>query len=180
MKQLFNITSSVQDKIPIDKLIEQHRPALLQYACYLLGNLEDAEDAVQDVYVQLHEYRVRPQSYLPSNPKAYLFRCLGNLCISQLRKQKRTIFVAIDEAKAQVDQEPQTFEEEYQRASRLLSQIPEEQAEVIRLRIYADLSFAEIADTLSLPLPTVKSRFLYGIQKIRSHMLATSTPSFNF
>ena len=53
---------------------------------------------------------------------------------------------------------------------KLLDEIPEEQAEVIRLRIYGDNSFAEVADILSVPLPTVKSRFLYGLEKIRKAM----------
>ena len=58
-------------------------------------------------------------------------------------------------------------EVEYRRIARLLTEIPDEQVEVIRLRIYGDNSFAEVAEILSLPLPTVKSRFLYGQEKLR-------------
>ena len=53
-------------------------------------------------------------------------------------------------------------------------EIPEEQAEVIRLRIYGDNSFAEVSEILSVPLPTVKSRFLYGLEKIRRAMKQTN------
>ena len=60
--------------------------------------------------------------------------------------------------------------DDYRRIARLLKVIPEEQAEVIRLRIYGDNSFMQIAEILSLPLPTVKSRFLYGLEKIRRGM----------
>ena len=49
----------------------------------------------------------------------------------------------------------------------------EEQAEVIRLRIYGNNNFADVAEILSLPLPTVKSRFLYGLEKIRKAMKQT-------
>lgn len=54
--------------------------------------------------------------------------------------------------------EPQdeSHEQELQRISRLLALIPENQAEVIRLRIYGNNSFAEIATILAVPLPTVK------------------------
>ena len=61
-------------------------------------------------------------------------------------------------------------EDDYQRIALLLKEIPDEQAEVIRLRIYGDNSFAQVAEILSLPLPTVKSRFLYGLEKLRRGM----------
>ena len=64
-------------------------------------------------------------------------------------------------------------EADYQRIAQLLSEIPEEQAEVIRLRIYGNNSFADVAEILALPLPTVKSRFLYGLEKIRRAMKQT-------
>jgi RNA polymerase sigma-70 factor (ECF subfamily) len=64
-------------------------------------------------------------------------------------------------------------EADYQRIAQLLAEIPEEQAEVIRLRIYGNNSFADVAEILSLPLPTVKSRFLYGLEKIRRAMKQT-------
>jgi RNA polymerase sigma-70 factor (ECF subfamily) len=63
---------------------------------------------------------------------------------------------------------------DYQRIAQLLEEIPEEQAEVIRLRIYGNNSFADVAEILSLPLPTVKSRFLYGLEKIRKAMKQTN------
>lgn len=68
--------------------------------------------------------------------------------------------------------EPQdeSYGQELQRISRLLALIPENQAEVIRLRIYGNNSFAEIAAIQAVPLPTVKSRFLYGLEKIRREM----------
>jgi RNA polymerase sigma-70 factor (ECF subfamily) len=65
-------------------------------------------------------------------------------------------------------------ESDYQRIAKLLVEIPEEQAEVIRLRIYGNNSFADVAEILSLPLPTVKSRFLYGLEKIRKAMKQTN------
>ena len=64
-------------------------------------------------------------------------------------------------------------EAEYRHIASLLTEIPDEQAEVIRLRIYGDNSFAEIAEILSIPLPTVKSRFLYGLEKLRKGLKKT-------
>ena len=45
-----------------------------------------------------------------------------------------------------------------------------EQAEVIRLRLHGGNSFADIADILNIPVSTAKSRFQYGIDKIRNQI----------
>jgi RNA polymerase sigma-70 factor (ECF subfamily) len=70
-------------------------------------------------------------------------------------------------------------DDNYKRIVQLLTEIPEEQAEVIRLRIYGDNSFAQIAEILSLPLPTVKSRFLYGLEKIRKGVKGLNVKGLN-
>ncbi len=50
---------------------------------------------------------------------------------------------------------------------RLLDQIPAREADVIRLRAWSELSFAETALAVGASVPTVKSRFRYGIEKLR-------------
>ena len=51
-----------------------------------------------------------------------------------------------------------------------LDRLPKEQAEVIRLHTFASLRFTEIAQTLQLPASTVKSRFHYGIERLKKLM----------
>lgn len=58
--------------------------------------------------------------------------------------------------------------EEYHRIEALLQKLPEEQAETIRLRVLDDLSFTDIATILNIPVSTTKSRFKYGIDKLKS------------
>jgi len=144
--------------------IERERPRLLRYACYRLGNADDAEDAVQDVLLRMQSAVSRPE-----RPVAYLYRSLANLCASRMRGQ-RVGQVSLEEAKHLACEEPADFSQEFQRISQLLAMIPDEQQEVIRLRFHCDKSFAEIADILGVPLATAKSRFRYGMEKLRSSM----------
>lgn len=72
------------------------------------------------------------------------------------------------------DEQPDDFEQEFRKITTLLAAIPDEQAEVIRLRIHGDNSFTDIAAILELPVSTVKSRFQYGIEKIRKGIYAKS------
>lgn len=165
MNQEHDITLS-----KLAKLIEAESPHLLRYASYRLGNIEYAKDALQDVYLKMHSRLSERNSPDVKDLQNYLFRSLSNLCVEKLRELKKQNTVSLDERFDSPENVTEDFESDFQRISMLLNKIPEEQAEVIRLRIYGNNSFAEIADILSIPLPTVKSRFLYGLEKIRKGM----------
>ena len=132
MKKTNDIT---QEKLA--DAFKAERPHLLRYACYRLGNEDDAKDVLQDTFLRLHTRIADADDLQINNLRSYIFRTLTNVC-----------------AKWQTE-------------------IPDKQAEVIRLRIYGDNSFAEVAEILSLPLPTVKSRFLYGLEKLRKGLKKT-------
>lgn len=150
--------------------MQSERPNMLRYAHYRLGSREDAEDAVQDAFLMLcnREYDVGCDDI--ANLRSYLFRMLSNLCATRLRRTPYIQHLSTDVLRNLSAEQPGTFGQEYCKITLLLASIPDEQAEVIRLRIYGNKSFAEIAGILLLPLPTVKSRFRYGIDKIRKGM----------
>ena len=154
-----------------EQMMEAERNGLLQYACYRLGNIEDAEDAVQDVFVKMQQRLTEKREDI-KNLTAYLYRTLANLCISRQREAKRTLIIPIDGLPDPIEPETEDFEQEFRRINQLLSEIPDEQAEVIRLRFFGEKSFQEIADILSIPLTTAKSRFAYGLEKIKRGMRA--------
>lgn len=154
-----------------ERLMAAERHEMLQYACYRLGNLDDAEDAVQDAFVKLHQ-RLSENETEVRNLPAYLYRTLANLCVSRQREAGQTPTVPLDTQPEPLAPEAEDFEQEFRRINRLLTEIPDEQAEVIRLRYYGDKSFQEIADILDIPLTTAKSRFTYGLEKIKRGMRA--------
>lgn len=152
---------------------------MLQYACYRLGCLEDAEDVVQNVFLRLNKVESGRVEIDVQNPKGYIYRTLANLCSSFLRNESKQNRLPLNDVEDFAEEEPQNFEQEFNKINRLLSEIPEEQAEVIRLRIYSDLSFQEIAESVQIPLATAKSRFLYGITKIRKEISLHESSSKN-
>lgn len=185
--------------IEMERLIAAERPRLLQYACYRLGSQADAEDAVQDTLASLHQrfhaaesrghtcldyaeagkrsdeiQRKQEEDFTINNLTAYLFRSLSNRCVSYQRENNRLHLIPLDCQTDPADFESENFEQEYQRISQLLAEIPDEQAEVIRLRYYGDKTFKEIAQILDEPITTVKSRFVYGLEKIKRGMRALS------
>ena len=151
------------------RVIGMERDALLTYACYRLGNRSDAEDVLHDCYLRLHERFTDGQECAKLNIRNYVFRSLSNLCTDRLADRTRHLTVDLGQQDV-VETDTDNRESEYCRITSMLDRIPEEQAEVIRLRMYGNRSFAEISNILQVPLPTVKSRFLYGIEKIRKAM----------
>ena len=96
----------------LDQLMEAERLRLLQYACYRLGNRDDAEDAVQDVFIRLHQ-RLRESSHDIQNLTSYLYRSLANLCISRQRKLGHVSFVTLDGQAEISDSVQEDFEQEF-------------------------------------------------------------------
>ena len=77
MKQTLNSHPEEEPNREIAALMESERPHLLQYACYRLGNVDDAEDAVQDIFLQLHTKRQDAGGQPLADLRSYLYRSLS-------------------------------------------------------------------------------------------------------
>jgi len=156
----------------VENLIDHYQDKLVHHAFYRLGNKKDAEDVVQDVLVK--GFNELKQGTIIHNLPAFTFRLLTNACIDRQRKAARKMHVAIDDVREtefhfnKSREEELLRQEEFRRINELLDSIPLEQSEIIRFRFVDGLPFQQIADILELPLTTVKSRFTYGIHKIRT------------
>ena len=165
-----------ENNITMNKLAEhllQEQPNLMRYACYRLGDADDAKDALQDAYLKVCSKLSSEKNNEVKDLRSYTFRTLSNICTLRLSQSSRQRMIPLDARLDRAELPTESNEADYQRIAQLLAEIPEEQAEVIRLRIYGNNSFADVAEILSLPLPTVKSRFLYGLEKIRRAMKQT-------
>ena len=117
--------------------------------------------SLQDTFLRLHTRIADADDLQINNLRSYIFRTLTNVCAKWQTGANKIKTIPLDTRIDVADTHYMGNETEYRRIARLLTEIPDEQAEVIRLRIYGDNSFAEVAEILSLTLPTVKSRFLY-------------------
>lgn len=155
-----------------EKLITEFQDQLFRFAFFRTGSLADSQDIVQDVFVKF--YKNQKHSSNIRNIKHYLFRSISNACIDHQKKVKKNLFESIEKTNGSTFlQEKDASQhllltEEYQRIEKLLQNIPDEQAETIRLRVLDELSFIEIADFLEIPVTTAKSRFKYGIDKLKN------------
>lgn len=118
------------------------------------------------------------------NIKFYLFKSISNACVDYHRKTKKLKFEVLETiTSTSVLHEKDALQkmiqiEEYDRIEELLSELPNEQSEAISLRVLDNLSFAEIALILDVPVTTVKSRFKYGIDKLKTKIVNSKEVSY--
>ena len=152
------------------EILNAEKERLFQYASYRLHDIRDVEDVLQDIYVKILD---NPQRFNKiENKRAYLYRILSNECTDYLRRSLKTEFID-DGSFSEYDfvtLHADNFDEEFMMINRILSILPQEQSEAIRLRHHSNLSFQEIADVMEVQLPTAKARYRYGIEKIRNEL----------
>ncbi len=159
-----------------EMLIDVFQDRLVRYAFRRLGNLQDAEDAIQKVFVRAYDGRAKKKRV--SNVGTYLYKMAANACIDVLRQRKRRQETQLDDFVSNTTPAIEdnagdniAAQEERQRIESLLCHIPNRQAEILRFRVFDELRFAEIAEIIGCSEATVKSRFRYGIDKIRQKIL---------
>src|SRR5690349_17328376 len=148
--------------------IEACIPALRRYAAALLRNREDADDLVHDCLVRaLDKLHTRRNE---SDVRAWLFAIMHNLFISQLRRAKtRPGGESLDEShEASMSMAPDQETSLHVRdVVEGLNRLPVEQRSVILLVTVEDLSYAETAQVLGVPIGTVMSRLARGRERLR-------------
>lgn len=144
----------------IAEAVTAYHAELYRFAALRTGSRSDAEDIVQEAFLKL-----LTASGEIIHPRAYLYRCVANACCDL--KRRRTFHEPLRPDQPQEDPDP-ALREEAERLAARLDRIPPEQAEVIRLHTFASLRFTEIAEVLDIPVTTVKSRFQYGVAKLRN------------
>lgn len=146
-----------------------NRRALSTYALALTGNAADAQDLVQDVFV-----RMICQKHAARDARAYVMRCLRNLAIDRHRQARRRPSESPLEGDglAFIDAQPGTDDGMREQIRTALSRVSAPRREVIVLKVYAELSFREIAEIIAIPPGTAASHYTRGLEELRA-LLAT-------
>ena len=145
----------------IGELAQQHLDAAYNLGRWLLGNEQDASDAVHDAYVRAAR---SAHTYAGGNARAWWLSIVRNCCLAKLALRKRdTHLRAITDEPSIADVE-QRAEADQRRAivAEQLRALPVEFREALVLREIEDLSYREIADVLNVPIGTVMSRLSRG------------------
>ena len=155
------------DITDVEQLYRQHGPALLLFATAITSERSRAQDVLHQVFLKLLQDRHLRRAV---DVKAYLFACVRNAALNDARVTRRNIALA-DEGLAWFEPPARDFGEE-RNLRRALAELPDEQREVTVLHIWGELTFAQIADLLTISANTAASRYRYAIVRLRESMCA--------
>ncbi|HKV93310.1 MAG TPA: sigma-70 family RNA polymerase sigma factor [Candidatus Angelobacter sp.] len=155
----------------IERLYRQHGPTLLLFAKAITGEPSRAQDAIQQVFLKLLEDEGLRRA---TDVKAYLFACVRNAALNDARVRRRNVELA-NEDLAWFEPPLRDYAEEAS-LRRSLAELPDDQRQVTVLHIWGELTFAQIADLLSISANTAASRYRYALVRLRESMCAKENP----
>jgi RNA polymerase sigma-70 factor (ECF subfamily) len=142
------------DRRAYARALEPLLPQAGGYARSILGSRADAEDAVQTAALRGLE---RLAGYDDSRPfKGWWFAILRNCCVDSLRRARRHPTAPLKDDLA--DDRPAEAGPDWEALDRALETLSDSHREIVRLRYFGDLSYADIAEALQIPPGTVMSR----------------------
>ncbi len=139
-----------------EELVAAHRQMVLRTAYRLLGCLEDAQDATQEVFLRV----LKHQSRLGPEPKAWLYRVTVNVCNDYHRRAKRTSSELTGES-ADPGPDPErilTLKERRKLLLEALGRLSPREKSCVVLRDIEGLSTAEVAQILDIEETTVRGQ----------------------
>jgi len=152
-------------------IYQKYKKDLLKLAAILLNDVSDAEDIVHDVFVSFAQSAENLK--LRGNLKSYLLTCTANRARNSNRANRQRQTAGLDKAETIVSNSKRPDElmicsEELRRWNDIMGQLPYEQREVVILHLRAGMRFRQIARLQDISVNTVKGRYRYGLEKLRS------------
>ena len=141
-----------------ETIVDRYQGRLLGFCRQMLGSTEDAEDVLQEVFV--NAYRAMLADEREINLRPWLYRIARNRCLNQLRKPSADAQESMDmvpEVEAASTAEKVHNREEFRQIVADVNKLPETQRSALLLREMDALSYEEIADAMETTVPSVKS-----------------------
>jgi RNA polymerase sigma-70 factor (ECF subfamily) len=164
------------DEIALKQLINRHQKKVFSYILMSVKNRELAEDIFQDTFIKVIN-TLKSENYKEEGKfLQWVMRIANNLKIDYYRKVQRmpifesnsdfNIFDVLNGTDPSIEQKIIT-EQIYSDVKNLVKYLPEEQREVLEMRIYDDVSFKDIAEITGVSINTALGRMRYALINLR-------------
>lgn len=151
------------------ELVEFFHVRCLRYARYMLGEEEDAEEAVQDTFVRVYDHlgQFRPDARF----EPWLFRILANRCRTvRERRRRRESLVTTGELPVVAAEAPADSQDLLEEVEAALEELPTEQREAFLLRHVEDLSYEDMAVITGVRLSALRMRVKRACDTLRTRL----------
>lgn len=152
------------------RIYEKYRDRMLILGIALSNDVNIAEDALHDSFIGFAEGLENFE--LTGSLRSYLATCVANR-VRDLMRKKRSRPLPASESESSAAQTKEPLEEivcneELERLCAALAELPDEQREVVVLRVHEQMRFRTISKSLGISVNTAKGRYRYGVRKLRS------------
>jgi len=156
----------------VPSVMADYEVPLTRYAAHITGDTERAREIVQDTFLKL--CRQKP-AQIRSHLAQWLYTVCRNRALDVLRKERRMTGLSDSQLRLQIHSGPEVpaaLEKEEQLADvlNILSTLPANQQEVLRLKFQADLSYSEISRVTNLTVSNVGFLIHTGLKTIRERV----------
>lgn len=159
----------------LDQAMDRHAAALVLFARQFTRSHADAEDIVQEAFVRFWRSGRRA-----NDPLAYLYACVRNYALderrSQTRRSRREQAAAANESCLPLFLQDCERKELSIAVQGALDGLPREQAEVLVMKIWGQLTFAQIAEALAISPNAAASRYRYAAESLRQALAQEMQP----
>ena len=162
---------NARDASVLEEAFARWQGELLGTLFYLVGNLEDARDALQEAFIKC--WRNQDKIDGVENLKAWIFRIALNSGRDMRETAWRRRRQGLPEDEAMLMSHEASPDEAFEHDERLarlraaLLELRPEEQEVFLLRQNGELTYEEIAETMGIPAGTVKTRMRLALMKLR-------------
>ena len=152
-------------------LVDRYHDRYARYAVHMMGNREDAEEALQDAFVRafrsLHQYEERERF------GAWLYRILVNQCRNAIERRRRDAeaFPGVDPESLALPAGDADDEAARERLRELLAALPAAQREALILKYSEDMTFDEMAAVTGVGVSALKMRVRRALDRLRTLIL---------
>jgi RNA polymerase sigma-70 factor, ECF subfamily len=164
-----------QDRNAFSQLYDRCSSLVFSLALRMLKARSDAEDLLQEVFVQIWRQAAN-YSEERGSPEAWIINITRSRAIDKLRsirRMERSFILTEDPARAESSENVESLAAESEARLTMnsaLANLPEAQRKVLELAYFDGLTQTEIATRLAEPLGTVKTRMRSGIQRLKEMM----------
>ncbi|SIO53581.1 sigma-70 family RNA polymerase sigma factor [Chitinophaga niabensis] len=164
MKEL----SSIDNEL-FDATFRSTYPVLCMHAHQMLGDVEEARDIVQSVFISLLARETPPES----NLKGYLYKAVHNRCLHAInaRKRKRNSIKIMTFLSDETAFSYPGEKEEQKNLKKLMESLPPQRQKAMELVFFQQLQYKQAAGRMGISINSLKTHIKLGLSSLRKSIL---------